>query len=135
MKYLVWCDLPLQCIYHKLCENSRALFTRDFSIINEPYVHCSLQLTKHIITHSTGSAQGLNGLFVFSTFLSVFALCAFATFTMCSGAHKISPRLFQYQETVLMSLTPNCLQCISIYYVFSSSLRNSIARLIHQISG
>lgn len=76
-------------LYNKLHGNSTALFTRDFSIINEPYVCISLQLTKHTITQSTGLAQGLNGLFVFSTFLNVSAL---PTCEARTSAHKVSPR-------------------------------------------
>lgn len=122
-------------LYNKLHGNSAALFTRDFSIINEPYARCSLQLTKHTITHSTGSAQGLNGLFVFSTFLSVSTLCAFATCTARSGAHKLSPRLLPVSRD---SLGESWLLTASgpwAYIMFLSSPRNSIARLIHQISG
>lgn len=106
-------------LYNKLHGNSAALSTRDFSIINEPYVRCSLQLTKHTITHSTGSALGVNGLFVLCNFLSVCTLCAFATCTVCSSAHKLSPRfLLLSRGQSWWVLTPKCLQCISIYYVF-----------------
>lgn len=71
--YVVCCDSRFtakEChlLYYKLHGNSTALFTGDFSIINEPYVCSSLQLTGRAITHSTSSARGLNSLFVFSTF-------------------------------------------------------------------
>ncbi len=110
-------ECPL--LYNKLHGNSTALFTRDFPIINEPYVRCSLQLTKHTITHSAGSAHGLNGLFVFSTFLSVSTLCAFATCTARSDAHRLSPTFFtSIKRQSWWVLTPNCLRSMSIYYVF-----------------
>lgn len=88
----------------------------DFSIINEPYVRCSLQLTKHTITHSTGSAPCLSGLFVFSAVLST--LWAFATCTARAGAHKLTKLFTSITRQPWRVLTPNCLQCMSIYYVF-----------------
>lgn len=101
---------------NKLHGNSTALFARDFSIINEPYVRCSLQLTKHTITHSTGSAPCLSGLFVFSAVLST--LWAFATCTARAGAHKLTKLFTSITRQPWRVLTPNCLQCMSIYYVF-----------------
>ena len=99
--YVVCCNFRFtakEChlLYYKLHGNSTALFTGDFSIINEPYVCRSLQLTRHAITHSTSSARGLNSLFVFSTFFffNASTLCTFATCKAQSSAWRVSPTFF-----------------------------------------
>lgn len=70
-------------------ETSLLHLTGDFSIINEPYVRAFLRLTKHIITHLSGSARGLNGLFV----LSVSTLSAVVTSALTEGLTGIRRRV------------------------------------------